>query len=615
MCGITGFVGKGSLDDLKRMSNTLIHRGPDDFGFFFDEKNKVFLAHRRLSIIDIESGNQPMWTLDKRIGIIFNGEIYNHFELKEELIKKSYKFKTDHSDTEVILHAYREWGVNCVNKFNGMWAFALYDIDKKIIFCSRDRFGKKPLYYTNQNSCFAFSSELTALKNNINLTLTISKKSLQKYFGYNYIPAPNTLYKEVKKLPGGYNLIFNISTSDIRLEKYWSFKIEPSIDLSKKNEVIIAETIYDLLEKSVKRRLVSDVPLGFFLSGGIDSSAIVGIASKYLKTNLNTFSVGFDDPSFDERRYAKLVSDIFHTQHRTENLTIDNALEIIPSLFEKLDEPIGDSSILPTFFLCKYVRRFVKVAISGDGGDELFAGYDPFKALRKAEFYNSIFPKPIHKAIKLLLQRIPVSHKNMSIDFKVKKTLQGLSFAPKFWVPVWMSSLDSSEIEELFDEKVELEDLYSEVLELWDSSGNLSLIDKTLQFYTNLYLQDNILVKADRASMVNSLEVRSPFLDIDLVEYIRKIPHEYKYKNGITKYILKKSLIRMLPNEILYRSKKGFGVPVGKWFYQNMLKVKLSNEHNIMDKVFIMKKNFAHSKGKEDNRLFLWNLFVLNQYI
>ncbi|WP_061249354.1 asparagine synthase (glutamine-hydrolyzing) [Leptospira alstonii] len=615
MCGITGFVGKGNFDDLERMSNTLIHRGPNDFGYYTDEKNKLFLAHRRLSIVDIESGHQPMWTLDGKIGIIFNGEIYNHIELKEELIKKTHKFKTDHSDTETILCAYREWGVNCVKKLNGMWSFVLYDTERKILFCSRDRFGKKPFYYTNQNGCFAFSSELTSFKKNIHLSLNISKKSLQKYFAYGYIPAPNTIYEEAKKLPGGHNLIFNITTRSIYLEKYWEFKIEPSIDVSKKNEEIVSETILDLLEKSVKRRLVSDVPLGVFLSGGVDSSAIVAMAAKHFRGNLNTFSIGFDDPSFDEKKYAKLVSDIFHTQHREENLTLTNAIEIIPSVFEKLDEPMGDSSILPTYLLCKHARRFVTVALSGDGGDELFAGYDPFKALKKAEYYNNIFPKSVHNAIRLLFQMMPVSHKNMSFDFKIKKTLQGLTFPSKFWVPVWMSSIENTEIEELFNEKVELEDLYSEVIELWDLSNGLSLIDKTLQFYTKLYLQDNILVKADRTSMMNSLEIRCPFLDMDLVDYVRKIPHQYKYRNGITKYILKKSLKQLLPKEILYRHKKGFGVPIGKWFYQNMINLNPSREQNLLNKDFIHRKILLHSSRKADNRLFLWNLFVLNKYI
>lgn len=614
MCGICGFVGYGSITDLKNINDAMAHRGPDDEGSWYDENRNIYLGQRRLSIIDIECGHQPMWTSDGNLGVVFNGEIYNYIELRHELELRGHEFKTDHSDTEILLHGYREWGKNLPNKLNGMWAFSIYDRRMNILFLSRDRFGKKPLFYTYQNGTFAYASELSALLMHSNIKCEISKRSLKKYFAYGYIPAPNSLYEDVYKLPGGYNLEFDIDNHFTKTYKYWDYIIEPFENIPQNPEVEWGEELRSLLEKAVKRRLISDVPLGVFLSGGIDSSAITAFASKALGgSGLKTFSIGFDESSFDETEYAKRVSEQFNTDHYCETLSMDKAKTLAEHIINKLDEPMGDSSLIPTYLLCQVARKKVTVALGGDGGDEIFAGYDPFKALRLAEFYSTVIPKPVHIAILLLAGKLPTSFNNISSDFKIKRTLRGLLYPKKIWNPVWMGPLDPSELEMLFGEKSDIEDIYSEAINFWDSCKSQNIIDRTLQFFTKLYLQDDILVKADRASMMNSLEVRSPFLDIELVDFARKIPHQYKYRNGETKYILKKALEPVLPLEILYRSKKGFGVPIGKWFKSNMLTFEDKYINKFLQSEFLCQKMHEHLNGSQDNRLYLWNHWVLNK--
>jgi asparagine synthase (glutamine-hydrolysing) len=616
MCGIAGFVGIGTLENLRQMTQQLIHRGPDAEGFWHDAKKGVYLGHRRLSIIDIADGQQPMWTRDNQLGIIFNGEIYNHLELRQTLEKQGYQFSTHHSDTEVLLHGYRAWGQELPNKLNGMWAFVLYDQKKGLLFGSRDRFGKKPFFYTHQQRSLIFASELNALVCHPSLKPSLSKLALQKYFGYGYIPAPHSIYEGIYKLPAGHSLWYQLDTQKLTIQKYWDLILEPFEDLPKNPEVEWTEQLLELLDNAVQRRLMSDVPLGIFLSGGIDSSAIAALASKHIEpTDLNTFSLGFTEPDFDESTYATQVAQFLGTQHHPETLSLEKSKALLPAIIQKLDEPMGDSSLLPTYLLCRHARQTVTVVLGGDGGDELFAGYDPFRALKWANFYQRFIPKPIHRGIQMLFARLPVSHRNMSLDFKIKRTLRGLSYSPPFWTPVWMATLSPPELTELFKESIDLEELYSEAIESWEACPQKHLIDKTLQFYTKLYLQDDILVKIDRASMLVSLETRSPFLDIELVDFVRRIPSHYKFRHGQTKYILKKALESLLPKDIIYRSKKGFGVPIGKWFQTQQLSFsKAEMTFPRLNPNFIQTKIAEHIQQKTDQRAFLWNLWILHYF-
>ncbi|MCD4721405.1 MAG: asparagine synthase (glutamine-hydrolyzing) [Desulfobacula sp.] len=615
MCGVAGFIGQGSRTDIKRMTDALQHRGPDADGFFHDQGNGLFFGHRRLSIIDIQDGMQPMSTTDNNLAIIFNGEIYNHAELRNELEQKGHKFISNHSDTEVLLHGYREWGEKLPGKLNGMWVFALYDRQKKLVFISRDRFGKKPLFYSIQNNTFVFSSELSSLVLHPSIKTSISEKSLKKYFAYGYIPSPGSIYKNISKLPGGHNLIYSISSNRLEIKKYWEFVLEPFEKIPSNPEEEWGEELRSLISKAVKRRLVSDVPLGIFLSGGIDSSCVAAFAASFMEPGaLKTFSISFDEKSFDESKYASMAAAFINTDHYNEKLSLEKSKSLLSKIISKLDEPMGDSSLLPTYLLSRTTRKHVTVALGGDGADELFAGYDPFRALQLANLYSKLVPRPIHKGIQSIIGMLPVSHKNMSLDFKLKRTLRGLSFPPKLWSPVWLGPLSPVEIKELFNEPVDIEDLYSEAIELWDTCKTRNLTDQTLQFYTRFYLQDDILVKVDRASMMNSLEVRAPFLDIELVDFVRRIPSQYKYRNGQTKYILKKALEKILPKEILYRSKKGFGIPVGKWLKQPFFDFNKTILPDMLNSIFLEKIQKDHLENKADNRAFLWNYWLFKTW-
>ncbi len=614
MCGIAGFIGTGDQSVLKSMTDSIAYRGPDAEGFYSDLSAGVFLGHRRLSIVDLSGGAQPMKDNSNQYIITFNGEIYNHQEIRKELIQKGHRFLTTNSDTETLIEAYKAWGEGMLDKLNGMFAFAIYDQNKKQLFIARDRFGKKPLFYSFQNGTFVFGSELHVLTKHPEIKIQQSKKALQKYFAYGYIPAPNSLYEKVYKLPGGHFLRFELASSTFQIKKWWSFKIEPFTTIPKNAEQVLGEELLDLLSKAIKRRLMSEVPLGFFLSGGIDSSSLVALASKIIPSNnINTFSIGFTEASFDESVYAKMIAEKYQTNHISEILDLEKALTILPNIVNRLDEPMGDASLLPTYLLCQLTRKHVTVALGGDGADELFCGYDPFKALEKAKLYNSLVPKPVHQAFSFLFGKLPVSHKNMSLDFKIKRTLRGLSYHSKYWNSVWMGPLAPSEVNDLFNEELDMEDLYSEAIAAWESCDQPSLLDKATEFYVKLYLQDDILVKVDRASMMNSLEVRAPFLDIDLVNFARKIPVNYRFKNGETKYILKKALEPILPHDILYRKKKGFGVPIGKWFSEGKLKISSTNNlASMLNSNFIKNQLGQHEQLKADNRAFLWNLYLLS---
>ena len=607
MCGIAGFVGTGTLEDLRRMTNKLLHRGPDAEGLWYDQR--IYLGHRRLAIIDLQDGQQPMWSSDGKLGIVFNGEIYNHLTLRKILQTKGYHFKTDHSDTEVLLYGYQAWGSDLPHHLNGMWAFVLVDLHNRTLFCSRDRFGKKPFFYTLQSELFAFASELTAITEHCNIHPSLSQLALQKYFAYGYIPAPHSLYQGIYKLPAGHSLLYHLDSHQVTVKKYWDFVLEPFTHRPKHPEKEWSEQLRHLLSQSVQRRLMADVPLGVFLSGGVDSSAIATFMCQHLGADqVHSFSIGFTEPDFDESKYAQQVAHFLGTQHHLEVLSLEKSQTVFPTLITQLDEPMGDSSLLPTYLLCHYARQKVTVALGGDGGDELFAGYDPFRALHWARLYHQIVPKTLHQGLLMLFARLPVSHRYMSLDFKIKRTLRGLSYPQKFWCPVWMAPLSPSELEELFQTPLSLEELFSEAIEQWEACSQTHLVDKTLQFYTRLYLQDDILVKADRASMMVSLEVRSPFLDIDVVDFVRRIPHEYKFRQGQTKYLLKKALEPLLPKDIIYRRKKGFGVPIGKWFKQGQI----SFSDMSFYKEFSQKQMIAHRQGKADQRMFLWNMWVLN---
>lgn len=611
MCGITGFVGPGTKSDLWKMTQALAHRGPDGEGLYQDRLWPVFLGQRRLAILDIEGGRQPMWNEDGQVGVVFNGEIYNHLELRRELINQGHVFQSDHSDTEVLIHGYEEWGPDLPRRLNGMFAFAILDRRQRHLFLARDRFGKKPLFYYQRGNLFAFASELTALTCHSQIPATINPWSIKKYLAYSFLPAPNALYQNCYKLPGGHWMRYDLDRGQLERGCYWEFRLEPRDELSNRNEDALCEELLHLLSQAVKRRLLSDVPLGIFLSGGLDSSAVLAFTAQHVPSEqIKTFAIGFTEPSFDESAPARYAARWTGASHYQAILTVTQARDIMPQVLDRLDEPLGDPSILPTYLVAKLARPHITVALGGDGSDELFAGYDTFHALTLSSWYQHLVPSFVHRSFRSLANLLPLSGQNMSFDFKVRRALRGLSYPRPFWNSIWHGAIEPREIEELYQEPVDLEELYSEALAVWTGGRSRNLIDKTLEFYTRLYLQDNILVKLDRATMMTSLEARCPFLDNDLVEFVRCLPARFKYRHGITKYLLKKALSRVLPREIVYRKKKGFGIPLSRWLREWMQPLSPS-QIPVLDTNWVASRWIEHCTGKADHRHFLWCTLTL----
>lgn len=614
MCGIAGFVGAGDRSDLERMTHSMAHRGPDGSGFYIDQNLGVHIGHRRLAIRDVAGGMQPLWNVSNTICVSYNGEIYNHIELRRELEAAGHVFLSSHSDTEVIVHGWEQWGHDLALRLNGMFAFCILDLEKKCLYLARDRFGEKPLYYASHSGFFAFASELTALALHPKISTTYSQTALVKLFAYGYIPAPYALFKNTNKLPAGHAITVDLSTLNSKIERYWEFRLDPDETMASHGEERLAEELRYLLTNSVNRRLVSDVPIGLFLSGGIDSSAILASATESVgSSNINTFTIGFTERSFDESIFARYVADYHSVKHHERILDLAKARDLIPSVFSRLDEPLGDPSILPTFMLSAFTREFVGVALSGDGADELFAGYDPFDALGPAALYTRIMPPNVNSILRTLANYIPSSTRNMSFDYKLKQLLKGLSVAESAWAPAWMAPLDLAEASQLFGYKIRVEDAYSEAMNLWETGPANSRVDRLIQFFVHFYLQDNILTKVDRASMMASLETRAIFLDNDLVDFCIRLPSRFKYRKGKRKYLLKKALEPMLPKQTLNRRKKGFGIPLSGWLRQVPEILPLSPVSG-MDISFVKLAWQEHRNGQKDRRLFLWTWWCLQQF-
>ena len=615
MCGIVGFVGRGDRGNLIAMTRALEHRGPDGEGIYEDLSAHVFLGHRRLAIVDLADGYQPMPNEDHSVFVIFNGEIYNHADLRKELIARGHTFKTDHSDTEVLVHGYEEWGKDLPERLNGMFAFAIYDKPRQRVFLARDRFGEKPLYYMLRAGIFAFASELTGILEHPLASRSLDCRSVQKFFAHGYLPAPNALYEHCRKLPGGCHLTYDVGNSSVSISRYWRFSLEPDEQLTEADDDRLADELRALLVQAVDRRLMSDVPLGLFLSGGIDSASILGAVTKLRGRNtVDTFTIGFTEPSFDESAHARSLAQALGSRHHDELLDLLKAEKLIPHVLGSMDEPLGDGSVLATYLLSKFTRKSVKVALSGDGGDELFAGYDPFSALAPAQVYEHFVPETLHWVLRRLVAKIPISKANMSLDFKLRRVLTGLSYPESLWNPIWLAPLEPHDIAEIFENPLPPEDLYEEVLTLWQSGEGKDLVDRTLEFYTNFYLQDDILMKVDRTAMMNSLETRAIFLDNDLVEFCRRLPHRFKIRRGQRKYLLRLSLRGLIPDSVLARPKKGFGIPLNNWLRTTPSEPPLEPVQGIrMERVG--KRWADHRGGSADHRLFLWSWLTLQSVI
>jgi asparagine synthase (glutamine-hydrolysing) len=620
MCGICGWVGK-KMDKsvIEDMMLAMYHRGPDDEGVYryrMGDK-EVVLGHRRLSIIDLVTGRQPIHNEDKKIWIVFNGEVYNFSDLREDLEKMGHRFYT-RSDTEVILHLYEEFGERCVDKLNGMFAFAIWDKERERLVLVRDRIGIKPLHYIEVDGGVVFASEIKSLIRHPKVVRRIDPLSLAKYLIFEYVPAPNTIFKGIKKLPQGHILIWE--KGGISVRQYWRLSFQKIEVRGERSEDYYIERLRELLKASVKRRLISDVPFGAFLSGGIDSSTIVYFMEELVPGNVKTFSIGFEDPSFDESLYARGVADWLGTDHHEEILSPTMTLNLVPSIAEILDEPFGDASIIPTYLLSRFTRREVKVSLSGDGGDELFAGYPTYQAHRIATLYEKI-PHTIHRGIKAVIDRLPTSTSNISLDFRAKRFLSGIGLPPEIRNFIWLGSFRPDELRNLLNPDIyrfiEKDDPFMDVIDHLRACSPDDPIEKILSLDMRFYLQDDMLVKVDRASMANSLESRVPFLDHTLVEFVASLPRDLKLRGLTTKYILKRAMKGRLPRKIIQRKKKGFGIPVARWIKKelkdfvldvfNREKIRRESIFNPQAIDVILKDHFD---GKKDNRKLIWTLLI-----
>jgi asparagine synthase (glutamine-hydrolysing) len=611
MCGLTGFIGAGGLEELNAMASAIVHRGPDDAGFHIEPEHRLYLGFQRLAIIDIAGGHQPMWNEDRSVCVLFNGEIYNHGELRQELVAAGHIFRSDHSDTEVLVHGYEAWGDGLPARLNGMFAFVVWDRRRRHLFAARDRFGEKPFFYTAQPGFFAFASELSALIRHPAVDRTIDLRALQKFFAYGYIPAPNALYRGTRKLPGGCSLTVDLADFSLRERRYWRFAVDANEHAPEDRIPELTEELRALLDRAVARRLVSDVPLGIFLSGGIDSSMVLALAARHrTPASLDTFTIGFNEASFDETHYAREVAATIGTRHHERILDFDTARNLASEVLGRLDEPTGDASILPSFMLSSFARESVTVALSGDGGDELFAGYDPFVALAPAAWYDRLVPPPVHLLLRRMAGMLPRATTNMSLDFKLRRVLIGLSYPPHVRLPVWMSPIEPARMGALFDTPMATDELYSEAIEVWDNARARNPIDRTLEFFTNFYLQDDILAKTDRAAMMVSLETRAAFLDNDVVDFCTRLPHGYKYRRGVRKFLLRRAAAGLVPDPVLKRPKKGFGLPLASWLRQMPSAPPLGSIPGLRPS-WIAERWSAAQAGHEDERLLLWSWLSL----
>ena len=615
MCGICGIVERhGPIDRqaLGRMTAAIHHRGPDDEGFYVAPEGTqpgVGLGFRRLSIIDLVTGNQPISNEDGSVHVVFNGEIYNYRELRSELESRGHRFATG-SDTEVIVHLYEELGPRCVERLNGMFAIALWDEQRAELVLARDRFGKKPLYYADLGGRLLFGSELKSLLEHPRCPRDLDFDALSRYLALEYVPTPYSIFAGIRKLPGGHLLRWR--DGRIRLEQFWDLALRP--DEPPRDDEEYVDEFRELFRAAVGRRLVSDVPLGAFLSGGIDSSSVVAMMVDALPAGaVKTFSIGFDETSFDESLHARRVASHFGTDHHEEVFTADVMLDTLPTVVDWLDEPFGDASILPTYLLSRFTREHVTVALGGDGSDELLAGYPTFPADRLARFYR--VPRLLHtNVIVPLADRLPVSTANFSFDFKLKRFLRAAASREDVRHPVWLGSFTAGEQAALLTGAAS--DPFAEQRRVLAAGGE-DRLGKLIYLYAKTYLQDDILVKVDRASMACSLEVRAPFLDVELVEFLCRVPSRLKLHRLDTKHLLKRAMGDVLPPGIANRSKKGFGIPVASWFkgeLREALQDELSPERirrqGLFEPAEVNRLVSEHLSGRRDHRKALWTLFV-----
>ena len=576
----------------------------------------VALGMRRLAIIDLQTGEQPARSEDGRVSVILNGEIYNYRELRAELEKRGHHFRSA-SDTEVLPHLYEEYGTEMLAHLNGMFAFALWDAPRRRLFIARDPFGEKPLYWGVFDDTLLFASEPKVLLAHPSVSPRLNLEALRLYLSFDYIPAPHSIYEGIQKLPAAHALV--LEDGAVRTWRYWNLsfrKREPML-----NEAEATEQLRELLADAVRLRLVSDVPLGVLLSGGVDSSTVAAFAVRASSETVKTFSISFAEKSYDESSYARAVADHLGTDHHEERLSADLAADLVGEIGSWMDEPFSDPSLLPTYLLSRFTRKHVTVALGGDGGDELFAGYPMYWGHALARYYRWL-PRSLRRAVvRPAVGLLPVKTKNLSFDFKARRFIAGAEYDDVVARHhVWFGSFTPDEQETLLTPEVRRAtdgDIYAAARGLLQDCDADSLVERMQYLDTKLYLAEDILTKVDRASMAVSLEVRAPFLDRRVAEFVAGLPLEYKLRGRETKRILKRAVAPLVPPFVTGRGKKGFGIPVADWLKtrlrplaRDLLAPARLRRHGLFDPEMVARLQDEHERGAANHRKLLWTLLM-----
>ncbi len=620
MCGIAGWINLKQSDSndgaeavLHSMCESITHRGPDSEGVWTDDT--VALGMRRLSIIDLKTGDQPVYSEDRTVIAMLNGELYNFREVRAELEKRGHKFRTQ-TDVEIVPHLYQIYGEDFVDHINGMFAIALWDSRRKRLILARDRYGEKPLYYGVFDGKLIYGSEVKAILAHPAVPRELDLDALRQYLSFDYVPAPRSIFKGISKLPAAH--IMTVENGEVKIRPYWN------LTFSKKGQVKSIENsaaeLRDLLSDAVRMRLVADVPLGVLLSGGVDSSAIAAFATQHATENVKTFSIGFSEDSFDETRYARLVAKHLGTDHYEEILSAAKAGDLVSEIGTWLDEPLSDGSLIPTYLLARFVKKHVTVALGGDGGDELFAGYPMYYGHKVAAAYGAIPGFLRSGLIEPVVNMLPVSTKNLSFDYRAKRFVRSAKYDTVTRHHSWFGSFTIEEQDQLLTDHVRgktTADIYAgarNLLGICDASND---IERMQYLDINFYMAEDILSKVDRASMAVSLETRAPFLDPRIGEFAASLPLNYKLRGSNGKYILKRSLEGLLPRSVLTRSKKGFGIPIAEWLkgrlnplMHDLLATERLRDQGLFEPDQVQKLIREHETGVASHHKQLWTLLV-----
>ncbi|HEU5236825.1 MAG TPA: asparagine synthase (glutamine-hydrolyzing) [Pyrinomonadaceae bacterium] len=619
MCGITGWANldsrtpppEGGEELLRLMCDRMTHRGPDSEGYLLDEG--IALGMRRLAIIDLLTGEQPAFNEDHSIAVILNGEIYNYRELRADLEKRGHRFRSE-SDTEILPHLYEEHGREMVQHLNGMFAFALWDETRRRLFIARDRFGEKPLYWGVFDGVLLFASEPKVLLAHPSVRPNLNLNALRRYLSFDYVPAPLSIYEGVSKLPAAHTL--TLEDGQIRVERYWQLSYKTRQPVPNVHEA--ADQLRELLADSVRMRLVSDVPLGVLLSGGIDSSMVTALAVRASSETVKTFSISFAEASFDESSYARAVAKFLGTDHHEERFSASLAANLVSEIGAWMDEPISDPSLVPTYLLSRFTRKHVTVALGGDGGDEIFAGYPMYFGHYMTQAYLTI-PRFLRLGlVEPVVNLLPVKTKNLSFDYRARRFIAASHYDAVARHHVLFGSFTPEDQAQLLTEDVREAsdpDIYSDARRLFAECDSNNLTECMQSLDTQFYLAEDILTKVDRASMAVSLEVRAPYLDPRVAEFAASLPPRYKLHGYTSKYILKKAAKGLVPPFVWRRGKKGFGVPFAKWLKSelrplahDLLSPERLRRSGLFNPAYVAKLQDEHERGVANHRKLLWTL-------